>query len=172
MTKFPTVPPQLTSQLKRRGLDTRTRPSGSECHCHSPRECQTAPTNAGRVFRARGRGAVRGYDPAEVDDFLQRVDAVLATTAGDPRSAPGVGSPTGARERVFDTVFKLVTIRRRSVMRWMGSRTNWQTVNETRSFTNMLRSALGGTPGTAGPDTARPFEYRPRGERFRQPSPA
>lgn len=44
-----------------------------------------------------------GYDPAEVDDFLSRVDAVLATSARDPQSAPGVGSRQ-VRERVFDRV--------------------------------------------------------------------
>lgn len=58
--------------------------------------------DAGRRF-SRASEEHWGYDPAEVDDFLDRVDAVLLTTSGDPRSAPGVSSRQ-VRERVFDRV--------------------------------------------------------------------
>lgn len=85
------------------GLDTRTKAQpGLNATATQHENAEPAPTNAGRVF-ARVDEERWGYDPAEVDDFLQRVDAVLATTAGDPRSAPGVGSRQ-VRERVFDRV--------------------------------------------------------------------
>ncbi|MDO5366139.1 DivIVA domain-containing protein [Kocuria sp.] len=87
------------------GLDTHTR-SRSAPGQHAP-----APQTAGQATAAHGVGRKFsrvteerwGYDPAEVDDFLDRVDAVLVTTAGDLRSAPGVGSRQ-VRERVFDRV--------------------------------------------------------------------
>ncbi|WP_431813189.1 DivIVA domain-containing protein [Kocuria sp. cx-455] len=87
------------------GLDTST---GSQ---QAPAHDAPAAQTAGRVKAARdaGRRFSRvseeqwGYDPAEVDDFLDRVDAVLLTTSGDLRSAPGVSSRQ-VRERVFDRV--------------------------------------------------------------------
>ena len=72
-----------------------------------------APTaqTAGRSAAAHGAGRKFsrvseqrwGYDPAEVDDFLDRVDAVLVTTSGDHRFGPCIGSRQ-VRERVFDRV--------------------------------------------------------------------
>lgn len=101
------------------GLDTRTKaqqvPGGDGAPSHSAAAPQAAaPTQeatqasaparetAGRKFM-RVEDERWGYDPAEVDDFLDRVDAVLATTARDLQSAPGVGSRQ-VRERVFDRV--------------------------------------------------------------------
>ena len=54
---------------------------------------------AGRRF-ARVRDVQWGYDPAEVDDFLDRVCALLLATEGY-RASPDVGS-RHVRERVFD----------------------------------------------------------------------
>lgn len=87
------------------GLDTRAgsqpTPADDASAAQTPGQA-TAARSAGRKF-SRANGERWGYDPVEVDDFLDRVDAVLATTAGDLRSAPGVGSRQ-VRERVFDRV--------------------------------------------------------------------
>lgn len=87
------------------GLDTSTRmqsvQSDDAAGARSPGEVPL-PGGAGDRF-TRVEGERWGYDPAEVDDFLDRVDAVLATTTGDPASTPGVGSRQ-VRERVFDRV--------------------------------------------------------------------
>lgn len=88
------------------GLDTRTKAhevqSGLGGTTGQSDSDLPGPANAGRAFM-RVDDERWGYDPVEVDDFLERVDAVLATTAGDLRSAPGVGSRQ-VRERVFDRV--------------------------------------------------------------------
>lgn len=69
-------------------------------HSSAADQTQDRGDSVGRTF-TRVDHERWGYDPAEVDDFLERVDAVLRTTARDLETAPGVGSRQ-VRERVFD----------------------------------------------------------------------
>lgn len=63
---------------------------------------QVGPANKDHAGFARVPDEQWGYDPAEVDDFLDRVAEVLGTTSPQtPASAPGVSSRQ-VRERVFD----------------------------------------------------------------------
>lgn len=92
-----------------RAIDGLDAPTKSQPVQRNEDAAATRVLDASNVQRAGGDLFQRveeehwGYDPAEVDDFLERVAAVLKATSEQEGAAPGVASRE-VRERVFDRV--------------------------------------------------------------------